>query len=223
MGEYKLTDQEGKFSFNLKIENDPARTGFCGTRGSQHVDSRYQAIAYFQGDGEYKGVMGRINFLVSSERSSNNQESRETFLSSSQERVGKKPEPVIYWMWDWCNLDPNNLNLAKPPGTPDPLDCNQNVIPNGQSLYGPFGSLFYQYWNRLNFSAIDSYLSKASMMKITLPEGRQISKPVIFGFYFFDGEGDHSAYNSSYELKPRKSNGEPCPTLTAPKYCDPGW
>ncbi|MGB9637344.1 MAG: hypothetical protein ACPLY7_00920, partial [Microgenomates group bacterium] len=181
-GEYKLTDAKGQASFTLPIKSSPERTGFCGTKGSQHVDSRYQAEAYFQGDSEYKGVMGRIDFLVSSERPSNASRSEQTFLSSSQSG-GKKPEPVIYWMWDYCNLDPNKLNPDKPPGVPGELDCNQNVIPNGVPLYGPFGSLFYQHWDRLG--DIGAYLDKASAMKITLPDGRQISKPVIFGVYFF--------------------------------------
>ncbi len=224
--QYLSTDSQGKISYSLPITNSANRTGFCGCKGSQSVPARYQVEVYFQGDKEYRGVMALGNFQVSDCGKNTSDSVTKTFSSAGS--TIKKPEPLIYWMWDYYNLNPNDApeDLKCPECKPgetciggDGKSYACENDPSKVTSYGPFGGLFYQHWNGINYTAIDNYLAKASTMKLNLSDGRQISKPVIYGFYFFDWSGDHSAYSGgSYQLTPSG-----CATLTAPKYCDSGW
>ena len=79
---------------------------------------------------------------------------------ASPPRNVPKPPAIVYWMYDWRNVNPNDM--------PE---------------YGPFGSMHIVPWDAIDgdFSGLHAYLDKASQMKIPLPDGRQISKPETSG------------------------------------------
>ncbi len=79
-------------------------------------------------------------------------------------------------------------------------------------LLAPHGVLYYKTMAGLNYS----FLNERS--KVTLPDGRVVDKPLIFGMLFFDSGGDQSGYGGgSY------ATAGHCRWSTVPKYCDPGW
>jgi hypothetical protein len=200
--EYMETDADGKASYTLRTVNSILRTGFCDRNGSLKVPSRYQAQVYFQGSVDYEGSMARIDFQVvdAGEAASNPVEKMEYV-----ERNFKRVEPVVYYGWDYDNRDPKDFN------------------------FGPFGSIYYLEWGRLNYGYIDDYLNKAQAMKIKLPDGREVSKPVILGVPFYEDGVDYtpsavkSMVGGSYMLQPKHADGSACTPVPAPKYCDPTW
>jgi len=228
-GEYKTTNDTGFATYTLPIKREEWRSGFYGRNGSQKVPSRYQVIAYFQGSPEYKGCMARANIEVID---SGQAPSGSITINQCSSSDYKKPPGLIYWGWDYTNFDPNNApeDLLRPACKPgDTYDVGGNIktCQNDDSVitkYGPFGSIYYQTWNRLDMTALQNYIDKASEMKVTLPDGQEISKPVIHGFYFYDVNGDltpnsvRDRIGGSYELKP-----DGCELRKSPKYCDSVW
>jgi hypothetical protein len=252
-GEYIMTDSQGKASYTLSLKNDTKRTGFCGRGGSQKVPSTYQAIAYFQGDPEYKGSMARRYFgAINSGEAPQGGPVTEVSKDWSRKQTAF---PMLYWGWDYgTNYNPNDApeDLLKPycePGssypTPggkpgDMTQCKND--PNIKTTaYGPFGTIFYVNWQSLRFPNIDGYLDAASKMIITLPDGRQMSKPVMLGIPFYDSSGDltpsdvKAQVGGSYILKPPQKdsagnivkdasgNTVYCAEWKVPKYCDQRW
>lgn len=234
--EYKKTDERGEVDFFLEIENKTNRSGFCGSGGSRNLPSSYQLIAYFQGDEIYLPVIARGEFgVVNKERA---------VSSTSTQIVGDvpvykypKPTGLIYWGWDYQNLDPADApeDLFKPgcqPGTTYKIGNNVAQCrndPNKKTYYGPFGSLYRPSWESLagengpDLEKIEKYLNQAKQILIDLPDGKKIPKPVILGIHFYSDQDFTPNYiknkvGGSYHLKP-----EGCEEMTIPKMCEPQW
>jgi len=196
------TDGNGRASYVLRTDNNTDNTGFCGRRGSQNVPARYQMQVYFQGTPSYEASVVRVDFNVV-----NAGEAASSPIEKTEESTAgfNNVPPVIYYGWDYSNKNPN------------------------QSNYGPFGGIYYQTWNMMSYDQLDNYLNNAKAMKITLADGRQISKPILHGFYFYDSTGDLSsqaaktAAKGSYILDPPDTGGKVCPALSTPKYCNADW
>ncbi|MGB9593687.1 MAG: hypothetical protein ACPL7R_06090, partial [Anaerolineae bacterium] len=128
---------------------------------------------------------------------------------ASPPRNVPKPPPIVYWMYDWRNVNPNDM--------PE---------------YGPFGSMHFVTWDSIDgdFSSLRAYLDKASQMKITLPDGQQISKPVILHVYFYGAQLDGTVIDFTPERVKKLIGGSyilQAPGCekpqVAPKYDDPKW
>lgn len=236
--DYKKTDPQGKVDFSLEIKNQDFRSGFCGRGGSRNYPSSYQIIAYFQGDEYYLPVIARADFGVINEG-----ESPFFNIIKSNGEIPDyqypKPEGLIYWGWDYQNIDPSDApeDLLKSncePGTT--YKINNNIFqcqnnPNKKTNYGPFGSLYRPTWRELvdingtiNLKKIEDYLDKAEKILIELPDGRKIPKPVILGISFYSSEDYTPEYvkekvGGSYYLKPEGCSVE----VEIPKMCSLEW
>ncbi|MBM4431243.1 MAG: DUF11 domain-containing protein, partial [Chloroflexi bacterium] len=89
--------------------------------------------------------------------------------------------PVVFVMLDWMNGDWGNPDYSC--SYVDPYGNWQQV--RGNPAYGALGGWAEFYWNELNpgrdvynWTKIDQYIKKAQTMRVTLPDGSVIAKPV---------------------------------------------